>query len=128
MDQLFLNGTRQILARYPNYDPNNINSLNGTQSDVLGATRVAKWANPTEGPGYIRALHVNNWGGQDYIITGKSGSTVTDKWVGDNNRGNQMNPSNVIVENIFEELDAAGEWYYKKPTGQLYFYPPAGTT
>jgi hypothetical protein len=32
-----------------------------------------------------------------------------------------------MVENIFEELDAPGEWFYRKATGQLYFYPPAGT-
>jgi hypothetical protein len=31
-----------------------------------------------------------------------------------------------MVENIFEELDAPGEWFYRKSTGQLYFYPPAG--
>jgi hypothetical protein len=32
-----------------------------------------------------------------------------------------------MVENIFEELDAPGEWFYRKATGQLYFYPPEGT-
>jgi hypothetical protein len=128
VDQLFLNGTRQILARYPNFDPNSVSSLNGSQSDVLSASRVNSWANPTEGPGYIRGTHSNQWGGESFFITGKSGSTVTTKWVGDNNRGSGMSGSNCIVENIFEELNAAGEWYYKKPTGQLYFYPPAGTT
>jgi hypothetical protein len=127
VDQLFLNGTRQVLARYPNFDPNSVASLNGTQADVLGATRVARWSNPAEGPGYIRGTHVNNWGGESYIITGKSGATVTKQWVGDNNRGSALGQSNCIVENIFEELDAPGEFYYKKPTGQLYFYPPAGT-
>jgi hypothetical protein len=127
VDQLFLNGSRQVLARYPNYDSNSVTSLNGTQADVLGATRIARWSNPTEGPGYIRGIHSMNWGGNSYIITGKSGTTITQKWVGDNNRGPGLNPSNVIVENIFEELDAPGEWYYKKPTGQLYFYPPLGT-
>jgi Right handed beta helix region len=127
VDQLFLNGARQILARYPNYDSNSVNSLNGTQSDVLGATRVAKWGNPAEGPGYIRGLQTYDWGGESFIITGKSGSTTTQKWVGDNNRGQGLDASHCIVENILEELDAPGEWYYKKPTGQLFFYPPAGT-
>ena len=127
VDQLFLNGTRQILARYPNYNPNSAISLNGSQSDVLGASRVNKWSNPTEGPGYFRAIQVNEWGGVSYIITGKSGSTVTTAFVGDNNRGGGVDGSHCIVENIFEELDAPGEWYYKKLTGQLYFYPPAGT-
>jgi len=32
-----------------------------------------------------------------------------------------------MVENIFEELDASGEWFYRKSTGELFFYPPSGT-
>jgi len=30
------------------------------------------------------------------------------------------------VENIFEELDAPGEWFLNRKTHVLYFYPPAG--
>ena len=30
------------------------------------------------------------------------------------------------VENIFEELDAPGEWYYDSSLGKLYLYPPLG--
>ena len=85
VDQLFLNGKRQVLARYPNYDGTKI--LDGHAADCIDASRVGKWADPTEGPGYIRAMHDSQWGGNDFIITGKSGTTVTYKWVGDNNRG-----------------------------------------
>jgi hypothetical protein len=125
VDQLFLNGKRQVLARYPNFDATKI--LDGHAADCIDSARVGKWADPTEGPGYIRAEHDSQWGGNDFIITGKSGSTVTYKWVGDNNRGQGMNANLRMVENIFEELDAPGEWYYKKSTGQLYFWPPSGT-
>ena len=125
VDQLFLNGARQILARYPNYDGTKI--LDGHAADAISSTRVSRWANPTEGPGYIRALHDSEWGGNDFIITGTNGTAVTYKWVGDNNRGSGMNTNYRMVENIFEELDAPGEWYYRKSTGQLFFYPPAGT-
>ena len=31
-----------------------------------------------------------------------------------------------FVENIFEELDAPGEWFLDRKTSTLYFYPPAG--
>jgi hypothetical protein len=126
VDQLFLNGKRQILARYPNYNANT-KILDGYAADAIGATRVGKWADPTEGPGYVRALHGSQWGGNSFIITGKSGTTVTTKWVGDNNRGNGMHADYRMVENIFEELDAAGEWFYRKSTGELFFYPPSGT-
>ena len=126
VDQLFLNGKRQILARYPNFDSTKI--LDGFASDCISAARVARWKNPTEGPGYIRGLQTSLWGGESFIITGKNdtNNTITQQWVGDNNRGSVLHPSYRMVENIFEELDAPGEWYYSKPTGKLYFYPPAG--
>jgi hypothetical protein len=124
VDQLFLNGKRQILARYPNFDSTKV-YLDGYASDAT--SRGSRWANVTEGPGYCRGIHSTLWGGEDYIITGISGNNAQLKWVGDNNRGDGLHSSYRMVENIFEELDAPGEWYYKKTTGQLYFYPPAGT-
>ena len=125
VDQLFLNGKRQVLARYPNYDSTKI--LQGYSADATSSSRAARWANVTEGPGYVRGIHNNMWGGNDFIITGKDGSGNPQmQWVGDNNRGGGLQRDLRMVENIFEELDAPGEWYYKKSTGQLYFYPPAG--
>jgi hypothetical protein len=95
----------------------------------MSPNRVSGWANPTEGPGYVRALNSAQWGGESYIITAKNASnnTLTTKWVGDNNRGSSIDPTHQMVENIFEELDAAGEWFYRKSTGQLFFWPPTGT-
>jgi hypothetical protein len=125
VDQLFLNGKRQILARYPNFDSTKI--LQGYSADATSSSRAGRWANVTEGPGYVRGIHNNMWGGNDFIITGKDGSGNPQmQWVGDNNRGGGLQRDLRMVENIFEELDAPGEWYYKKSTGQLYFYPPAG--
>lgn len=127
VDQLFLNGKRQILARYPNFDSTTV-ILDGYAADCISPSRVARWSNPAEGPGYVRGLHPNLWGGNSFIITGKVGQdSVTLKWVGDNNNGDGLHPTYRMVENIFEELDAPGEWFYRKSTGQLYFYPPAGT-
>lgn len=122
VDGLFLNGKRQILCRYPNF--NEDQNLQGSATDALA--KAGACANPAEGPGYIRALHNSMWGGNDYIITGKSGSSVSYAWVGDNNRGNQMHAQYRMVENIYELLDAPGEWFYRKSTGELFFYPPAG--
>jgi hypothetical protein len=131
VDQLFLNGTRQVLARYPNFNANTVilNGYANYASDCASPTRVAKWANPTEGPGYVRALHINNWGGNSFTITAKNATnnTLTLQWSGDNNRGQGIDQAHALVENIFEELDAAGEWFYRKSTGQLFFWPPAGT-
>ena len=126
VDQLFLNGKRQVMARYPNFNANQV-ILDGYAADCISATRVSRWANPAEGPGYFRTIHSAEWGGNDYIMTGKNGTTLNYTWVGDNNRGNQPHATYRMVENLFEELDTAGEWYYRKSTGQLFFWPPAGT-
>jgi hypothetical protein len=125
VDQLFLNGQRQILARYPNFTAGQ--RLDGYAADATSAAKVGQWANPGEGPGYIRAIHNNEWGSVSYIITGKNGTALTSTWVGDNNRGSVMHSTYRMVENIFEELNAAGEWFYRKSTGQLFFWPPNGT-
>ena len=126
VDQLFLNGNRQVLARYPNFNAAT-KILDGYASDCM--TRVSRWANPLEGPGYLRALHSQSWGGWDEIFTGKNGTTITTQWVGDHGRTDYPGPNATyrLVENIFEELDAAGEWFYRKSTGELFFWPPAGT-
>jgi len=126
VDQLFLNGKRQVLARYPNFNANTV-ILNGYAADCMSAARVGSWANPGEGPGYFRGIDGNSWGGSSYFITGKNGTTATTTWVGDNNRVPGVDATKRLVENIYEELDAAGEWFYRKSTGQLFFYPPAGT-
>jgi len=118
VDQLFLNGTRQVMARYPNYNWSQI--LQGNAADAITIGNNA--ANEAEGPGYIRTLHNGGWGGQSFYYTGAS----TYQWVGDNNRGGGMN-NNRMVENIIELLNAQGEWFYRKSTGELWFYPPTGT-
>jgi hypothetical protein len=126
IDQLFLNGKRQVLARYPNLDSSTI-ILDGYAADCINTSRASRWSNVKEGPGYIRGIQNQLWGGIDYIITDKSaGNVITKQWVGDNNRGGDLNMKYRMVENIFEELDVPGEWYYKKGTGQLFFYPPVG--
>lgn len=122
-DQLFVNAERQILARYPNYNSNTA-ILNGYASDAVSAARAARWSDPTTG--FVRGLHNLEWGGNSYKITGMNNGTPVLEWVGDNNRGGALHTTYRMVENIFEELDAPGEWFYNEKTGKLYFYPPAG--
>ena len=121
IDALYMNGIRQVLARYPNYQPGI--ALGGYSADALSPERVSRWKNPAGG--YIRALHHAEWGGNSYIIDGKDeDGCLLYHWVGDNNRGNEMHSVKRMVENIFEELDAPNEWFYDSVEGVLYFYPP----
>ena len=121
-DQLFVNGKKQISARYPNFDPN-IRIFNGYAADACSPERVKNWSNPAGG--YLHAMHSREWGGYQYSIEGKDakGELIL-KGGFQNNRQMGMHDTYRMVENIFEELDAEGEWYFDKETHTLYFYPP----
>ncbi|MCH5373344.1 MAG: signaling protein, partial [Planctomycetes bacterium] len=121
LDQLFVNGRRQHMARYPNYDPD-ARPYNGAAADAFSPRRAAKWADPAGG--YIHAMHRAHWGGYHYRITGKNDQgEVTYEGGWQNNRQMGMHPQDRFVENIFEELDAPGEWFHDRHTSILYFYP-----
>jgi hypothetical protein len=123
-EEIFVNGERQILARYPNFDPT-APYFDGFAADAIAPNRVARWADPRGG--YFHAMHPSLWGDFTWRITGKDaqgGVTMEGGW--QNNRGAAAHPTIRFVENIFEELDAPGEWFLNTQTHTLYFYPPAG--
>jgi hypothetical protein len=122
IDQLFVNGQSQPMARYPNFDPE-VPIYNGYAADAFSPQRAASWSNPVGG--YIHAMHRAHWGGYHYRITGKTpdGSVVYEGgW--QNNRQMGMHNEHRFVENVFEELDAPGEWYHDAAKNVLTFYPP----
>ncbi len=122
-DQLFVNGERQPLARYPNFDPKE-RHFNGWAKDAISQERAARWKDPAGG--FIHALHAAEWGGMHYVITGKGpDNKVAYEGGWQNNRPMGMHDIR-FVENIFEELDAPGEWFLDSKEGRLYFYPQAG--
>lgn len=144
IDQLWVDGKRQIRARYPNYDPK-IVPFGGYSADALSAARIARWANPAGGE--IHAMQVARWGSTFFAIKGKNpdGTLILGKPTA-NNRvrppertpeiatkasapelgEDQPHKEQRYVENIFEELDAPGEWYFDAGKGKLYYMPPAG--
>jgi hypothetical protein len=123
-DQLFVNGESQPLARYPNMDPK-ARFFHGSAADAFSPQRAARWQDPAGG--FIHALHAAEWGGMHYRITGKGpDNKVTYEGGWQNNRPMGMHKEHRFVENIFEELDAPGEWFLNAKTSTLYFYPPAG--
>ena len=134
MDGLFVNGRRQVLARYPNIDSSQP-ILDGYSSlaAVQAEARAKSWKHPALAD--LRALHCDAWGGASFKVTGlNADGTLGLSWVGDNNRASAcpnpsqpLDPNHVVVENVLEELDAPGEWYYDQGAGTLYYYPPSGT-
>ena len=90
-------------------------------TNALGALgRSGGWLFPRHAP---RRL----WGDFTWRITGKDAQgDVTKEGGWQNNRGGAVHREIRFVENIFEELDAPGEWFLNTKTHTLYFYPPAG--
>ncbi|MCP5536215.1 MAG: right-handed parallel beta-helix repeat-containing protein [Akkermansiaceae bacterium] len=127
IDQLFINGKSQRMARYPNYDASKkAVAYQGYAADAFSKQRAAGWSDPTGG--YIHAMHRARWGGYHYRITGKDAKgDVTYEGGWQNNRQMGMHKEFRMVENIFEELDAPGEWFHNAKTSTIYFNPEAGT-
>jgi len=123
-EEIFVNGERQILARYPNFDPK-AQYFDGFAADAISPERVARWTNPAGG--YYHAMHPALWGDFTWRITGKTtDGQVQFEGGWQNNRGAAAHDKIRFVENIFEELDAPGEWFLDANSHTLYFHPPAG--
>ena len=119
-NQLFINGDKQILARYPNFDKN-IAHWNGYAADAIDKKRTVKWENP-EG-GFVHAMHRGGWGGMHYQITSMSKDGKLKLTGGyQNNRPDKMHVKHRMVDNIFEELDSTKEWYLDKKEHKLYVW------
>ncbi|GGW28276.1 PDZ domain-containing protein [Arenibacter certesii] len=122
-DQLFVNGNQQILARYPNYNENG-GHWQGHAADAISSERVKTWTNP-EGA-IIHAMHSGEWGGFHYVSTGvnENGELILSGGH-QNNRPSDMHNKYRMVENVFEELDAPGEWYLDVDY-KLFYWPTEG--
>ena len=123
-EEIFVNGERQILARYPNFD-STAKYFDGFAKDAISNERAATWSDPSGG--FFHAMHPALWGDFTWVITGKDAAgkiTMEGGW--QNNRGGAMHNEIRFVENIFEELDSPGEWFLNQKTHILYFYPPQG--
>ncbi len=128
IDQLFVNGSNQRMARYPNYDSSKTTeAYQGFSADAFAKERAARWANPVGG--YIHAMHSSRWGGYHYRITGKEANgEVSYEGGWQNNRQMGMHKDFRMVENIFEELAAPGEWYHDAQRQTLYYMPTKETS
>ncbi|MBN2327485.1 MAG: peptide-binding protein, partial [Candidatus Omnitrophica bacterium] len=90
IDQLFVNGRRYHLARYPNYDPR-AKFFGGTSADAVSPERVQSWSNPIGG--YMHALHSAMWGSKHYRIVSVNGDHTLQLQGGwQENRGGGFDP------------------------------------
>ncbi len=124
-ESLFINDEEQILARYPDYDPN-VRIFNGTAGDCISKEKVKSWKDPKDG--YFHVIHKAMWGGFHFRITGKEskGKLTMEGGFQNNRPENGLHPGLRYVENIFEELDSEKEWYLDRDESVLYWKPKAG--
>ena len=128
-DQLFVDGRRMHMARYPNWHPQGY-VFGGVDTETNLLKRAADWNNPQTG--FLHAIHGNHWGSMHYQIKGvkqgapsKSIFELEGGW--QQNRAATYRKDELFVENILEEFDAPGEWFLDRENRLLYCYPPQGT-
>ena len=140
--QLFFDGKRQILARYPNFDP--ANPYGGGYAYVDGkpapmykdlpddtkrvirckARDVRPWEHPEDGE--VNIFPRYNWGNCAVPIASVDKDKGTIALAKDTTEF--IRPlDRYYVRNLLEELDSPGEWYLDKRTWTLYFWPPEGS-
>jgi hypothetical protein len=142
--QLFVNGKRQVRARYPKYDSYNplvsgsgwvqAGSREGLQRDEFRfdprTFTERRWAKPAEG--VVHAIAHHEWGSVHFRIREVDWANHRIKLAEGGGQTNEIyqgpgwigETSRFFVENIFEELDSPGEWYLDRESGTLYFLPP----
>jgi len=137
--QLYFDGKRQVLARYPNADPSHPVSggwayVDGDPQpiykDIPGEDRhtlvamesdLRKWDRPEDGEVFVFARY--NWWNNILTIRSVDRDKRTITLASDASYA--IRPlDRYFVQNLFEELDAPGEWYLDKSTWTLYFWPP----
>jgi len=131
--QLFADGKRQTLARHPNFDP--LNPIGGGTLYVESPAKegskiefrykdgsVKEWLNLKDAEVVI--YPGSNWKNNILTVLGIDRNTrtinlfkETDYEIKSGNR--------YYFQNILEELDSQGEWYFDREKHELYFWPPS---
>lgn len=136
--QLFYNGVRQAVARYPNFDHENpygggwlyvdgdpvpmYENGHGTKDTlVCSGLKGKKWTGLDKAEVFIYPRY--NWINDRLPITAFNPETGELKLGKD--ASYEIYPGDrFYVQNVAEELDAPGEWYLDEQNETLYFYPP----
>ena len=144
-NQLFCNNKRMVRARYPDWDFDDpLRSGKGYLKCSAGSVtemtwrpgqldnKKHKWSNPQTA--IVHTFHSKNWGNMMYrikdidwderrILFGEGGLQCQRR-IGPGVARGDASP--YYIENIFEELNAPGEWFIDSEKNLLYFYPPEG--
>ena len=139
--QLFVNGDRRPRTRLPKQGEYRIESLPGYTGDFLRSPTkqfvyapghiVPTWRNLRD----VEVVGITRWLDNRLPIESVDGETRTVTFdrpslfalVSSAPWGDSTTtPSVYWVENVFEALDTAGQWYLDRPQGRLYYLPRPG--
>ncbi len=139
--QLFVNGVRSPRTRLPKQGEYRIESLPGYTGDFLRSPTkqfvyapghiVPTWRNLRD----VEVVGITRWLDNRLPIESVNGETRTVTFdrsslfalVSSAPWGDSTTtPSVYWVENVFEALDTAGQWYLDRPQGRLYYLPKSG--
>ena len=138
--QLLFAGQRQILARYPNFDPQNpygggwayaggemwpmYVDKEGENKHTLKVKNDdwRKWARPDEVEVFVFPRY--NWWNDILRVKSADAASHTITTAKDASYAMRAN-DRFYFQGALEELDAPGEWYLDRKTWTLYFKPPA---
>lgn len=135
--QLFVNGERRHRAKFPNEGfyrvagfPDNDTALRyntpSKRFEYAPGEINPKWRNLQDVNVIVyhfwtdSHLPIESVDDKNHIVTfqNRTGKVFTDDFTD--------NGARYVVENVFEGLDAPGEWYLDKKTGELYYMPKPG--
>jgi Right handed beta helix region len=138
--QLFFNGQRQHLARFPNFDPDNPygggwSYVDGQRVSIYAPLPdesksrfhykpqdVHDWSRPGEAEVFIFPRY--NWWNNLLRVRAIDPAAHTIDLSGE--ASYTIRPGDrYFVQNVLEELAAPGEWYFDRRDDTLYFWPPA---
>ncbi|MEN8230025.1 MAG: PDZ domain-containing protein [Bacteroidota bacterium] len=122
---LYVNGNACPLARYPNLDSGE-RPFGGVSPNCINPKRVAGWESPKGA--YVHGMQHGKWGSIHYRIIGVTDNGYPHLELVSINTSTmynnaQLHKNDRYIENVFEELDAPGEWFWDEATELLYFYP-----
>lgn len=124
--QLYIDGEKQILARYPNYNEDG-GHWQGHAPDAIDPEKIEGWENPVGT--LVHAMHSSEWGDFHYRITGIDEDGIAILEGGhQNNRPSKMHTRYRMVENVQEELDSQGEFFFSSSNETLSWYPQNNNT
>ena len=81
------------------------------------------WTHPETG--VVHAFHCKHWGNWQFAVKGRDNTKreIQFDYGGYQEARGCLTGAEWYVENIFEELDAPGEWFYNETEMKLYLYP-----